>query len=172
MTPTPWCSSSVMLSPGVWVGLWLASNQYNGMKDVQDDVQDGFVNIAASILLESLSLSPCCLWRPGLPMLGAHMARGSWQLLDPRKFPPMAGKKPKLPVSQNFHSANKTRAFSSWVLVDTSALIDIFIVAFWDPNQGSGQAISGLLSHRTWEILSVCCLESLSKFMVICYTES
>ena len=27
------------------------------MKDVQDDVQDGFVNIAASILLESLSLS-------------------------------------------------------------------------------------------------------------------
>ena len=105
-------------------------------------------------------------------MLGAHMARGSWQLLDPRKLPPMAGKKLQLPVSQNFHSANKTRAFSSWVLVETLALIDIFIVAFWDPNQGSGQAISGLLSHRTWEIISVCCLESLSKFMVICYQKA
>jgi hypothetical protein len=56
------------------MGLQLASNQYNGMKDVQD----GFVNIAASILLESLSLSlpaafedlDCLCWEP--TWQGAH----------------------------------------------------------------------------------------------------
>lgn len=154
MTPTSWCSHPLSCCPLECGWGWLASNQYNGMKDVQDDVCMVLLTSQHPSCL-SLSLSPCCLWRPGLPMLGAHMARGSWQLLDPRKLLPMAGKKPQLPVSQNFHSANKTRAFSSRVLVETSALIDIFIVAYWDPNQGSGQAISGLLSHRNWEILFV-----------------
>ena len=63
---------------------------------------------------------------------------------------------------KDLNSVNKIRSFSSRALDETSALTDTFIVALWDPSRGPGQAISGLLTHRNWEMLSVCCLESLS----------